>query len=261
LANASEQLKNELDYLRGVSQRSMLAARKNFSPPDNYVSIAKRIETVLLDVSSAKLLAILDKHNSKIQANVLAAKARSPSPFLLAPQLLHIVHSVESQSDTRDFIGASRYTAAELRSHLSDVSAKSKMLAGLLRRHIQPRVALAAHHDDYELSQTFLPSPIIHSDGDSASLVPLDEVLDKAARLLDSIATRITRADNRRPSKRPEEAQSEELRLRIASSLVRILREQLGRPFYDHVAAIAHLLTGVPTDSDYVKKAAKRHAA
>jgi hypothetical protein len=268
LADASDQLKQELEWLRGEAPGSLLAVRANFSPPDHWVSIAKRIETVLLDVSSNKLLAILDKHNAEIRANSLATKDRFPPNreahkqkgfYLLAPQIFRIVHSVESRSDVRNVTGASEYTAGKLRSHLLAASAKSKTLAALLRRHIQPRVALAAHHDDYELLQTLLPVPIIYSDGDVTSLVELDEVLDKAARQFDSIATRITRATpNRRPSKRPKKAQKEELRSQIASSLVRILRERLDRPCYDHVAAIAHLLTNVPTDADYVKKVATR---
>jgi hypothetical protein len=244
---------------------------RTFPPRDRWVKIARCVETVLRDNSCARLLAILHKHNAKLKADSLPGKIRpltsrelhrKNEPFLLADPLFHIVASVEMRSDTRKSIGLSERTAAELQSHLLDASAKSKMLAALLRRDIQPRIALAVQPDDYELYQIFLPLPIIHSDGNSASLLPLDEVLDKAARSLNLIATRITRApQNRRPSKRPEKAQKEELRSQIASRLVKILSERLGRPYHGHVAAIAHLMTGVPTDADYVKKAAKRAAS
>jgi hypothetical protein len=269
VTDSSDQLEKELEWLRGETVRSPMFPHRTPPPPDRWIKIARCVERVLRDNSCARLLAILHKHNAKLQADSLPSEKirpltspelhRKKEPFLLAFQLFHIVDSVEMRSDTRKSIGLSERTAAELQSHLLNASTKSKMLAALLRKDIQPRIVLAAQPDDYELYQTFLPLRIIHSDGNSASLVPLDELLDKVARSLDSIANRITRApQNRRPSKRPKKAQKEELRSRIAGRLVKILCERLGRPCHGHVAAIAHLMTGVPTDADYVKKVAKR---
>jgi hypothetical protein len=85
--------------------------------------------------------------------------------------------------------------------------------------------------------------------------------LEKAALSAASLAQTITRArHHRRPAKKKEQAQKEELRSLASTKFEELLRTFLGRPHYEHVAKIARLVSGIPTDADYVKKVAKRGA-
>jgi hypothetical protein len=80
--------------------------------------------------------------------------------------------------------------------------------------------------------------------------VPLDQLLNEAAASLDLLAKNISR-----PRARGSE-QSE-----AAGSLATTFRKALKKPYYSEVATIVQVLTGIPTDEDYVKKIEKRWAA
>jgi hypothetical protein len=262
------QLASEMEWIRGEQPGSMLAMRGKVSPPEAWVHIAKQVEPVLKHDRAARLLAILGEHNAKIQAKYAAKTAsharrdapyRQPPPFLLAPHLFHIIHSIQARSDVRNIMPVLDQPPAQIRDHLSALSTKAKRLAKMLRKGPQPRVALAKIRRVDDAIGMFLPSPVIHSDRKSAVILTLDQLLDKAAASLSSIAMQVTRAEeHRRPAKSATNAQKEEKRSRASIVLVHAFRKHLGQPYHDHIAKIAGLLSDIPTDSDYVKKVAKR---
>jgi hypothetical protein len=107
---------------------------------------------------------------------------------------------------------------------------------------------------------SILPFPAIWGPGESPNIVALDWLLDRAAASIDSVTDTNIRAKlHRPPSERPSKAlHNQELRKLAASRLVRVFVEELGQPFYEHVAAVVTFLSGIDTEADYVKKLAKR---
>ena len=97
------------------------------------------------------------------------------------------------------------------------------------------------------------PSPVTYA-------VPEDKRAQTVYfRAGNSTAETITRArQHRRPSKTARQAQSEETRARVSIVLASVFRKHLNQPHYKHVASIAELMSGIPTDVDYVKKAERR---
>lgn len=96
--------------------------------------------------------------------------------------------------------------------------------------------------------------PALRSDGGFTTR-SLDELLDSGAALFDLMACKIARATkHRRPASKVSVAKRMELRSHAASVLVTRFRKELRRPYFGQVAIIAHLLSGVETDSEYVKK-------
>jgi hypothetical protein len=195
------------------------------------------------------------------EPNQRASIFKKKLPFLLAPQMFHIVRSVEERSTTRKEMPSLDQPPAEVRAHYKDASAKSRQLAALLRKNPQPHLVLGTRNKTSDALGLILPCQIIQAPGESPAIIPLDRLLDTAAASLDSVGEAITRAKRHsRPAKGPCMAQSEELRSLAASFLVKVFLDELGRPYHEHVAAIAQLLSGQTTNADYVKKAAKRSA-
>ena len=81
----------------------------------------------------------------------------------------------------------------------------------------------------------------------------LDRLLIEAATALAAGARRIGRAKQHRRL-----TYNAELRARTVSVLVRTFREKLGRPYFADVASIAHILSDIETDPEYVKKTEQR---
>ena len=84
----------------------------------------------------------------------------------------------------------------------------------------------------------------------------LDRLLIEAATALAAEARRIGRAKQHRPLK--NDANAKTLRSCAVSVLVRAFREKLGQPYFADVASIAHILSGIETDPEYVKKTEQR---
>jgi hypothetical protein len=240
MAGTCDQLAAEKRWLRAeISPR--IAALRTRSPPDQWTSIAQQVEELLQRPELAKLLAVLKQQNEGLNA-----------PFLLGPYLFQVVSSIEERRDAQAKMPAIGRSAAEVREHLLMASAKSRDLAACLRKGPQPVVVLAPHSDCWDAIALF-DFPAIQGPSEFAAPVPLDQLLDKVAASLESMARKIPRAkQHRRPSK------NEALRSRTATVLVNVFRERLGHPYHNHVATIAGLLSGIPTDADYVKKVERR---
>jgi hypothetical protein len=92
----------------------------------------------------------------------------------------------------------------------------------------------------------------IQSPSELATTVTLDCLLDEAATALGAV--RIERAKQHGLRAKPADAEKIELRKQAAKVLSQRFRERLGQPYSSHVATIVGLLSGLKTDSDYVKK-------
>src|SRR5262249_14876565 len=88
---------------------------------------------------------------------------------------------------------------------------------------------------------------------EAETVTSLDRLMDRVKELFDLAAQGIGRSPQHVRS-----AREEELRLRAVSVLVATFRQQLGHAFHFHVATIAEILSGIPTDADYVKKVERR---
>jgi hypothetical protein len=239
------QLAREIEWLRGKTPASMLATRPNSHPPDTWTGIAKRVEKVLRESSLAKLLAILEQHNRS-----------QKTPFLLGPHLFQVLWSVEAQRGTRQKMPALDRRPGEIRDHFKSASIKSKELADLLHKGPQPQAVLAQHRER-DVFALIMACPILQGPSKSPTIVSLAWLLDSASRELDSMARQIPLAKQHRRIKN-KARQNDELRSLASGRLVNAFRERLKRPYYHHVAAIAALLSDLPTNADYVKKIERR---
>jgi hypothetical protein len=196
----------------------------------------------LANLDLADFLSALETHNDN----------RS-SPFLLGPYLAHIIRSIEARKESVRRMPALERRASELRVCYHNASKSAKNLARLLRKVPQPSVALAARDEVREAFPLFQPFGVIQSRDPYDAIVQLDQLLDEAAAILQSITARIPRASYHRKV-------TEQLQLRhlAASLLAAKFRQELGQPYYSHVATIVTSLTDITTDEDYVKKIARR---
>jgi hypothetical protein len=213
--------------------------------------IADCIESALAHPDLTIFIGKLEKRNRALAAN--RERRRNRSPFLLAPYLLHIIHSVQARKFARAAMPVLDGPAAEVSSHFKEVSAKAKALAAILRRGPQPTVLLGAPDEVSRaaaLSQAF---PVLQSTSRSNVHVLLHNILDDASKLFDDTAGKIGRAKQHRRL-----TYEQELRARTVSVLIPTFREQLGQPYFAHVAIIAQILSGIETDVEYVKKTDNR---
>jgi hypothetical protein len=234
-----------LEYNQLAAERQWLGQRHPRT------EIADQIESTLTHPDLAIFIGNLEKRNRALAAN--RERRRNRSPFLLAPYLLHIIHSVQAPKFARAEMPVLDGPAAEVRSHFKDVSAKAKALAAILRRGPQPTVLLGAPDEDSRaaaLSQAF---PVLQSTTRSNVPVLLHNILDDASKLFDGTACKIGRAKQHR-----RRTYAQELRTRAVSVLVKTFCEQLRQPYFAHVATIAQILSGIETDLEYVKKTARR---
>jgi hypothetical protein len=212
------------------------------------IDIAERIEKVLALPKLRKVLCVLEGHNSD----------RS-TPFLLAPQLFGIIHSVEGRKANLQAMPVLGRPPAELRRHFQDASAKARALARLVQKGPRPFVALAAHDEASEAFALLQSCPMIQSPNKRNVAVPLDWLLNDAAAALDEVARKICRTGHhRKPISKAKHAERLELKRLAVSRLVTAFRDKLNRPYHSHIATIVTVLTGIDTDTDYVKKIEKR---
>jgi hypothetical protein len=219
-----------------------LAPRGNWRPPPGWTAFAERVEQVLAHPDLRKVLRVLEEHNRN--------RSKRANPFLLGPHLFRIIRSEAERKSTLSKIPILQRRPAELRAHFKAASVKAKALARLVRKGPQPHIALAARHDAREAFSLFLPYQTIQSPNELEAIVPLNRLLDEAAASLDLLAKSISR-----PSARGSD-QSE-----AAGFLATTFRKALKKPHNSEVATIVQVLTGIPTDEDYVKKIEKRWAA
>jgi hypothetical protein len=247
--DAFHQLTAEKCWLRGETPKSILAPRKNWNPPLEWIDIAERIEKVLAHRDLANFLRVLEKHNSN-----------RVTPFLLGPYLFHVIHSVEARKDYFQMMPALGRRPAELRAHLQAASAKAKTLARLVRKGPQPLIALAARDEVSEEGvNVFQPCGMIQSPHELETIVPLNWLLENAAATLDSVAKEIPRATrHQKPASKAVDSERRELRRRGATVLATTFRREFNHFYHSHVATIVTVLTGIETDADHVKKVEKR---
>ena len=244
--NAFNQLAAELRWLRGECPKSFLAPRpKSFwFPPEKWTRIARRVEKILQKPELTKFLGKLAHHNAQHPGD----------PFLLGPQLFGVFRSLEERSATISRMPVLNRTDAEIRAHLKNASATSKTLAAQLRKGPRPQVAVATPSDDFSTLTPF--APILAAE--AVTIEALDVLLDRAAVALDLMARQIPRAkQHRNRSKEPNVVMRYELRSQAASTLVQTFRRRLRKPWHGHVATIVSLMSGLETDTDYVKKTEK----
>lgn len=234
-------------------QHNQLAAERQWLRRHPRTEIADRVESALAHPDLAIFIGNLEKHNRALAAD--RQRRRNRSPFLLGPYLFHIIHSVQAREFTRAEMPVLNCPAAEVRSHFKEVSAKAKALAALLRRGPQPTVVLSAPDKVGRAAALFQMFPALQSTSRSKAHVLLQHILDDASKLFDSAARKIGRAKQHR---RLTYNANAELRARTVSVLVRTFREKLGRPYFADVASIAHILSDIETDPEYVKKTEQR---
>ena len=250
MAGACNQLAAEMRWLRGEISPGIAAALRTRSPPDRCTCIARQVEGLLQRSELAEFLAVLKQHN----------EARR-TPFLLGPYLFQVISSIEGLRAAHAKMPALDQPAAEVRDHLLEASIKSKDLAARLRKGPQPSVVLARHSEAWDALGLIESLSTIQSSSERENVLPLDQLLEKAADLLETAANKIPRAkQHRRPSKSARAGNSE-LRSRAARVLVDAFRSRLGHAYHRHIATIAELLSGITTDADFVKKAEKRGRA
>ena len=195
----------------------------------------------------ADFLSVLEAHNDN----------RS-KPLLLGPYLFRIIHSVEAKNDIVQRMPVLERRPSDLRDHYQSASKSAKALARLLRKGPQPSVVLSAHDEVREAFSLFQPFGVIQSPNQFEAIVPLDRLLHEAAASLDLITARIPPAIQYRKGVKAKTERLDELRHLAASVLATRFRQELSQPYHSHVATIVRLLTGITTDSDYVKKIDKR---
>jgi hypothetical protein len=248
LADASDQLASELKYIRGESDASMLSQR--LRTPTRWLSFAERVERILENPELAGTLAILGAYNKN---------PNQFGPLLLSERLFHLIKKVEDRSDVLAKMPALDRPAAQVRAHFGEASIKCKELADLLRQGPLPFVAIGEHREGWQDGFESMGFPFLQCPDNSSGIVTFDHLLDSASSSYARLACRIPRAkQHRRPAKKKSKAKKEELRSLASQEISELFRLFVGSPYYEHVAIIAKLLSGLDTNADYVKKVAKR---
>ena len=234
MTSASNQLDAEMQWL---------ATRKNIYP-----MVVQRVEAVLRCPELAMALGVLEKCNRTRER-----------PFLLGLHIFQVVHSVDERERSIKGMPILERRPAEIRAHFQTTSKKSRILAKQLRIGPQPKIALSGSQRAFDFEEIFAFG-IIEAPKEETAYIPLSDLLDRAATLLDLIAKRrVMPADqHRRPAKDRDEAKRRDLRRRAMRFLTNAFREALGHPYHEHVAAIATVLSGIETSSDDVKKVDRR---
>jgi hypothetical protein len=264
MADGSDQLVAETQWLRGDEPGSSPAARGSWRPPEHWASVAERVEKVLRHPELAKFLTVLERHNTSQRTQFLGQPRGDPhnpnirqsALFLIGPYLCQILQSVEARRAAHEKFSALDRPAADFRAHFQKAATKIRALAALLRKGPQPHVALAARSDLWDALTLFVPLPTILGASESATIELLDQILESAAVSFDAMAPKIPRAQQNK-----QRTKEEELRWLASSSLVGLFHRRLKHPYHAHVATIAGHLSGVATDADYVKKIEKRSKA
>jgi hypothetical protein len=218
---ASVQRALELQWLEGSVPRS----------PPRWKGIAKRVADVLRSGELDGFLALLADHN-----------AGKPAPFLVGPKIFQALLSQDARKDARARMRVLCKTPAEVRDDIQNAAEKCTALAGLLRRLPRQHVVLGSSAVGKWLS-VVEPLPVIRAVGRRSVVTTVDALLNQTAAALRRIA-----GEGLGP------APQRDLRSLVARSLVQCFRKRLGSPYHSHVATITTLVSGMDTDTDYVKK-------
>jgi hypothetical protein len=170
------------------------------------------------------------------------------------------VQAVEGRRENIAKMPALGRTPAELREHYREVAGKASVLAAALRKAPHPYVVLAARDEEWEAFSLF-GRPLLETTNKGPT--PLAKVLDDAAKTLRAMAKTVSSEMPRRQHRedRGEGQHTSEIRRFAAWYFADLFRRELGGPLHAHVATIAEVVSGVPTDADYVKKEEKRRRA
>jgi len=251
-ASAATQLAAELKWLaRGHLPMSFLAMLPEPSPAER--DIAERVRGFLTDPKLVPFLRLLEQHNSRPRCEP-GRRTPSKTPFLLGPHLHQVLTSVQARDEVRQKFPVLDQPAAEVREHLQNVSAKCNALAGLIRKGPQPYVALAGKTNTNEALKVFAPWTELFeaSDGSERQVVAFTELIEWGADCFSALAGHVRRAKQNRHT------DNGALRMRAAEFLVDVFKRKLGHPYHAHVAIIAAIISGIPTDADFVKKVEAR---
>jgi hypothetical protein len=228
---ASVQRALELQWLEGSAPRSILHPHAPGWPPRRWKGIAKRVADVLRSGDLDGFLALLADRN-----------ARKPAPFLVGPKIFQTLRSQDARRDARAMMPVLGETRTEVRDDMQNAAAKCTALAGLLRRLPRQHVVLGSSAVGKWLS-VVEPLPVIRAVGRRSAITTVDALLVETAAALRKIV-----------GERLGPAPQQDLRSLVARSLVQCFRKRLGSPYHSHVATITTLVSGVDTDTDYVKK-------
>jgi hypothetical protein len=240
-----DQLAAELQWLRARASQSTQRKSQNVEVE----RIETRIENYLLDPRLRELINILE------DANRDHLGRPGGRPFLLGPYLHYIVQAVESRRHAIAKMPALGRTPAELREHYREAAEQAAALAAALRKAPQPNVVPMPSGAGEAFGLFWPPSEFIFEDA-----TPVSELLDRVATTLRSITRSIpARVPRRlRGKNQHNRQQASEIRRFVAGVFAGRFRRVLGRPFHDHVATLATVLSDINTDADYVKKEEKR---
>jgi hypothetical protein len=207
-------------------------------------SIGKRIADTLRHDDLADFLCILEQHNRE-----------SKIPFLLGSYVLQVLLRERARAENVKMMPTLDQPAADVKRDLIEVAEKSRELAKLFRRTLQPHFLQAGASEKYDAA-ALMGLLVVPSSSEEEALVSLSRLLDDAAPAIDAVSQRAPRAtQNRRPAKMASEARAQELRLGASKYLVETFRQHLGQPYHAHVATIATIVSKIKTDADFVKKA------
>jgi hypothetical protein len=240
---AAAQLAREISWLRGETPPSILYPQGQ-GPSQCLKDAARRVAKVLQSDELSTFLALLGDHN-----------ADKPAPLLVSPMLFYAVVALKERESAQLKMPVLRGSPAEVREYLRSTAEKCTILAKQLQRGPRQYVVLGARSPNWKGISIFGYLPIIQAAERRRTVDTLDALLNRTATQLLRLAGSVSRPSwNRQQRTGVRSSAQQGLRSHVVRLLVQCLRKRLGQPYHSHVAMIATLLSGVETDSDYVKK-------
>src|SRR5262249_24603845 len=156
MGRAPTQLDAELEYFRRIRDST------GHKRPLHTQETIDRVEKLLQSPELANVLLWLEKQNKRLMSQPRLSleerrqgKQNPKTQFLLGPYLYRAIGSVNDREFGRARMPILKRPPAEVRGHYQKASAKSKVLAKMVREGPQPRVALDAQKQDWELVWQF----------------------------------------------------------------------------------------------------------
>jgi hypothetical protein len=249
---ATAQLGVGIEWLAGRLPGSFLAMPE---VPPSMRDIAQRVEEIMRCPELLLFLTVVEQHNRRPHWEP-GRRLPQKDNFLLCPHLFQVLISVESRNELHQRLPVLDQPASEVRMHLLKAATDCKGLAALIRKGPQPGVALAGATSANEVLKVFAPwSELFEAADDSErQIVAFSDLIGRAAAWFDALATHVPRAAQNRHTGNGA------LRVRAAEFLPGVFRKRLGQPHHAHVATIATIVSGIPTDADFVKKVEARQS-
>jgi hypothetical protein len=252
-AAAERQRAVEIEWLVKAARPEWLARSDGagFDPVPALVlpELERRIKEILCRPELVPLLELIERHNSQPR-EVPGRRLRQKDNFLLGPHLFQVLASAESRNGLRQRLPVLGQPAAEVRDHLRKVAADCQTLAALISKGPQPHLALAGETSANEALKVFAPWTELFeaSDGSKRQVVAFTALIERAGGWFEKLADHVPRA------KKNRHTGAGARRVRAAEFLVGVFRRKFGRPYHAHVATLAMVISGIPTDADFVKK-------